>query len=341
MILAPRARRALAVGAVAAILAACATEPLPGDDAVPPLPVNLASVRDLRGLYRAALCQREAMGDAQCARTLYRFAGEPSAARPPAADASQFRLVFVPGFLASCFPGIHTFGDVMPAARAQGFAVDYVNVGGRSGVDHNAVELGHAIDQLPHDSRRLVIIGHSKGAVDVVALLAARPDIANRTAAVLSVAGAFMGSPLADHLDGLYRVTFGAVPFSACSKGPGDPVLDLQRAYRRAWWEQHGATVRVPVYSLVSVPEMTRLALPLYTPFLALLHLTRYNDGMLLARDEVVPSGALLGVVNADHLSIGIPRPDMLPYRLWFSPEPFPRTDVILAAIDVIAADAR
>jgi len=97
----------------------------------------------------------------------------------------------------------------------------------------------------------------------------------------------------------------------------------------------------VPIYSLAAVPGMSRVAPTLYTAFLALSHLSRYNDGMLLARDMVAPAGALLGVVDADHLSIAIPRPAALPYALWFSPAPFPRAAVILAAIDVIAADAR
>ena len=328
-------RRARAALLVTVLCAGCATEPLPGDDVTPPLPPALAAARDLRGPFRAAFCAREA----NCEDALYRFAGERAAPQPPPADPARFRLVFVPGFLASCFPEIHTFGDVIDAARARGFAVDFVSVPGRSGVAANARDLARSLDALPDDGRRLVIVGHSKGAVDALQLLVDRPDLARRTAALLSVAGALQGSPLADRLDILYGVTFGAIPFSACTRGDGEPVLDLQREARRAWWAAHGAALRVPVYSLVSVPEMARLAPTLYPTFLALTRFSRYNDGMLLAAEQVAPSGVLLGVVDADHLSIGIPRPDALPYALWFSPVPFPRSGAILGAIDVIAAD--
>ena len=58
---------------------------------------------------------------------------------------------------------------------------------------------------------------------------------------------------------------------------------------------------------------------------------------MLRTRDQVVRSTRLLGVVNADHLSVAIPHPGVL-YSLVFNPTPFPRPDVMLAAIDVIAS---
>lgn len=326
-------------GWLAAVLlcTGCATEPLPAPDEAPPLPPALAAARDLRGPFRAAFCAREAV----CADTLYRFAGEADAPRPPVADPSRLHLLFVPGFLASCFPDIHTFGDVMDAAKAQGFAVDFLDVEGRSGIAANARALAQRIAALPDDGRRFVIVAHSKGAVDALQMLVDEPRIAQRTVALVAVAGALQGSPLADRLDGLYGVTFGAFPFSACGKGEGTPVLDLQRAARAAWWSAHGSALTVPVYSLVSVPEMTRLAPTLYPSFLALTRMTRYNDGMLLAGGQVAPGGALLGVVDADHLSIGIPRPTALPHVLWFSPVPFPRTAAILAAIDVAAAEAR
>jgi hypothetical protein len=53
-------------------------------------------------------------------------------------------------------------------------------------------------------------------------------------------------------------------------------------------------------------------------------------------QDQVVPSSRLLGIVNADHLSVAIPHPGLL-YVLVFNPVPFPRPQVYMAAIDVIA----
>ncbi|MFO1414137.1 MAG: hypothetical protein U1F10_09600 [Burkholderiales bacterium] len=329
-------RRGLVVAA-ALLCAACASDPLPSPDRAPRLPDELADARDLRGPFRAAFCAREA----NCDDALWRFAGEAPVPPPARADPARFHLLFVPGFLASCFPDIHTFGDVMQAAREQGYAVDYLEAAGRAGVAANARTLALAVAALPDDGRRLVFVAHSKGAVDVLQMLVDQPAIARRTTALVAVAGALQGSPLADRLDGLYGATFGAFPFRSCAKDDGTPVQDLQREARRRWWTEHGNRIGVPVYSLVSVPEATRLAPTLYPFFMTLTNYSRYNDGMLLAAGQVAPGGALLGVVDADHLSIGIPRPETFPQSLWFSPVPFPRTAAILAAIDVVAADAR
>ncbi len=78
----------------------------------------------------------------------------------------------------------------------------------------------------------------------------------------------------------------------------------------------------------------------LVLPHALLASRSRYNDGMLLARDQVPPGGRLLGVVDADHLTAAIPYPGGLPWALWFSDAPFPRADVILAAVDVALANA-
>ena len=58
---------------------------------------------------------------------------------------------------------------------------------------------------------------------------------------------------------------------------------------------------------------------------------------MLRPRDQVVAAGSLLGVVNADHLSVAIPYPGSL-WVLVYTSIPFARPQVVLAAIDVIAA---
>ena len=44
-------------------------------------------------------------------------------------------------------------------------------------------------------------------------------------------------------------------------------------------------------------------------------------------------------VVNADHLSVAIPFPGGLPWTFTMTATPFPRPQVVLAAIDVIAED--
>src|SRR5690349_12768136 len=183
-------------------LAACAgMEKLPG---APP-------GSDLSGAYSAALCAR--LSDDQCASSLRGLDGVAAAPAPPPADGSRYRLLFVPGFMASCFRGIHSFADVVVAARSQGYAADVLAVGGRNGVPANAKLIAEQIERLPEDGRRIILVGHSKGADDALQMLVDRPDLATRVVAVLSVAGALNGSPHADELRGLYMATLATYPF--------------------------------------------------------------------------------------------------------------------------------
>jgi hypothetical protein len=319
-------------------LGGCALPLLPDDNANVPLPAGLDTAADLRGVYRATLCARPAMAGSACGQTLYRFAGERGAPAAAPADPTQYRLLFVPGFLATCYAGIHSFADVADAARRAGFAADILSVGGRDGIAVNARRLAAQIDQLPSDGRRIIVIAHSKGAADTLEMFVQRPDLVPRVVAVIGVAGAFRGSPLAESLAFAYRGMYGVLPPSGCATSDGDPIGDLTYDRRRAWWAAHGATLGVPLYALATVPQPEGVSALLLLPRALLAMHSHYNDGMLLAADEVPPGGRLLGIVNADHLTAGIPYPQ-LPWALWFSAAPFARTDVVLAAVDVVAAE--
>jgi triacylglycerol lipase len=302
-----------------------------------PLPPGVAPERDMRGAFRAALCAPDRLAD-ECARVLRTYDREAASARPPPASPARHRLVFVPGFLASCFAGIHSFADVVEEARAAGFTADVLGVGGRNDVAANAKLIAAQIERITaSDSRRIILVGHSKGANELLQVLVDRPDIGARVDGVLAVAGALQGSPLASDLRGLYDATIAIMPLSGCDRGEGDPVGDLTLEARAAWWRTNAHAVTTPIYALVTLPDISRLSFSLFWTYARLSLYTPDNDGMLRVQDQVVPSSRLLGIVNADHLTVAIPHPGLL-YLLAFSPVPFPRPQVYMAAIDVIAA---
>ena len=303
-----------------------------------PLPSGLAGSRDLRGIYRAALCNRADMTADLCANALRSYEGETPAERPPPAAAERYRLLFVPGFMASCFPLIHSFEDAADAARKAGYAAEVVPVGGRNGIAANADIIARSIEALPADGRRLVLIGHSKGANDILEVLGTRPDLASRVDAVLTVAGALQGSPLAEDLHFAYEYTLGVLPLPSCEQGQGDPVADLRPATREQWWKTVGAALRTPIYSLVTLPDLDRLSPGLVMAYTLLSRYSSDNDGMLRPQDQVASPGRLLGVVNADHLSVAIPFPGYW-WVFVFTATSFPRPQAVLAALDVISAE--
>jgi pimeloyl-ACP methyl ester carboxylesterase len=331
------------IALVTLLAAGCASTPaVPADgSAMASLPQTLTQqhVRDLRGPYRAALCARPGLRE-RCVSALQRFAGESQGIAPAHADPSRYRLLFVPGFLASCFPGIASFADVIDEARREGFDAKLLEVGGRNSIAANAELVAQQIAAQPDDGRRIVIVGHSKGAIDALEALVLRPDLAARVIAVIGVAGAFQGSPLAERLRVLYDIAIASNPLLSCAAAQGDALDDMRPSTRRKWWERHGPSLRVPVYALVAVPNPDRVS-----PLLALLHsqlgsASPWNDGQLIALDQIPPGGSLLGFVNADHLTAGVPRPSALPWSAIWAPVDYPRADVILAAVDVAVADA-
>jgi hypothetical protein len=74
-------------------------------------------------------------------------------------------------------------------------------------VRRNAEIIAEAVTKyISGPSQRLILLGYSKGTTDILHFLVAYPELALRIEAVLSVAGAVNGSPLADrYTDGRIR----------------------------------------------------------------------------------------------------------------------------------------
>ena len=143
------------------------------------------------------------------------------------------------------------FEDAASSLRQRGYRIDFIPVSGRSGADHNAAQIAAAVEQLPDDpADRIVLIGHSKGAVDILHFLVNHPQPARRISAVVSVAGAVNGSPLADDFAGTYRRVFSRMPFMYCHPGDRDVVNSLTRSYCMTWLASHRLPEHVKYFSL-------------------------------------------------------------------------------------------
>ena len=86
----------------------------------------------------------------------------------------------------------------------EGFAVDYFRVPGRGGTIENAKQLADHFAALDGDPRPIILFAHSKGLPDTLEFVVRYPAAAQRIAAIVSVAGAMNGSPLADDLASAY-----------------------------------------------------------------------------------------------------------------------------------------
>jgi pimeloyl-ACP methyl ester carboxylesterase len=91
-------------------------------------------------------------------------------------------------------------GSVAEHLRRYGYDQVLLKVDALSSTANNARQIRDALLTMPVESgpARLVLIGYSKGAPDILDALVRYPEIRNRVAAVVSAAGAVGGSPLAN-----------------------------------------------------------------------------------------------------------------------------------------------
>jgi hypothetical protein len=330
-------------------LAGCAALP-PDLYSTATVPMALAGtgdlgVRDLRASYRQAVCRRLPASDDGCAQWLLHLSGEgatpgSSASPPPApADLAQrYRIAFVPGFMAECFEQLaRPFADVERDLRSHGFTVDYFQVSGRGSTAANAQRLARHFESLGADPRPIILFAYSKGLPDTLDFVATYPAAAARIAAVVSVAGAVNGSPLADDLLPPHRKWLADFPLPGCEVGNGDELHDLRRDVRLAWWREQGAQLKVPVFTLVAAPRPQQVSPGTRGTYRWLARIDPRNDGKLLWTDQVVPGSHLLGYANADHWTIAIPVDDQLPALAPLFRDGVPRSVLVEGAIEVVA----
>jgi len=329
--------------AAIAMLAGCASNPAEiRFDNVTPTTIVVArdaGVRDLRGAYRSAVCSR-LPAEAACDDVLQRLAGEPAPVAPPPADdlAKRYRIAFVPGIFSECFERFaRPFADVESNLAASGFTVDYVGVPGRGSSRQNAVRLDERFRALDGDARPFIVFAYSKGLVDVLEFMVRFPDNARRIAAVVAVAGAANGSPLADQLSDVYRNWGASFPLQGCAEGTGEEIDDLRPDVRMAWWQKHGDELTTPIFALVAAPSPDRVSPATRATYRQLAKADPRNDGKLLWRDQVPPRSYLLGYANADHWVIAVPVAKELPQISFLFRDDAPRTAYVEGAIEVVA----
>jgi hypothetical protein len=336
---------ALALSAVAApVRAAPAAEDALLPEAYTPttiVAVRDAGVRDLRGAFRAAACARLPADGPACDEVLLQLANEPAAAALPRADdlARRYRIAFVPGLFNECFEDLaRPFADVQSDLEARGFTVDYFAVAGRGSVAKNATQLAGHFAGLAEDDRPLIVFAYSKGFVDLLDFMVRYPDRARPIAAVVSVAGASNGSPLADRMHAIYRSLGAKFPLPGCARGTGEEIADLRPDARIAWWQDHGESLGVPIFALVAAPQPDRVSPATRATYNELAKIDPRNDGKLLWQDQIPPRSHLLGYVNADHWSIAVPVLKEAPMASFLFRDTAPRTALAEAAIEVVAA---
>ena len=278
--------------------------------------IDAPGVIDGRMRFREIFCelldQHRDRLNRGCEELLHRFADEPLTARSahtlPEYD-TRLTLLFVPGLFSDCASRIALpFETSVRRLRELGYRAEILSVSGRSSSGANADRIAEQVARFPMaEDRSLVLIGHSKGAVDILEFIAAYPRLATRVAAVVSVAGAINGSPLGDAFADFYRRSFSAKDLSICPAGDGGGLESLRRATRLDWLASHPLPISIRYFSVGAFTGGENVSPPLRPFAAALARIDPRNDGQLLFYDQVIPGSALLAYANADHWAIAVP----------------------------------
>jgi pimeloyl-ACP methyl ester carboxylesterase len=251
-------------------------------------------------------------GEESCERLLWRLEDEPPPLRP-AAPLPPFnpmlRVLVVPGAFAECFPEYGMpFEEAAADQRRHGVRMEFVGVSGRSGSDHNAEQIADVVARLPADpAEKLVLIGHSKGVVDILHFLVNHPVLARQVSAVVSVSGPVSGSPLADSLEGIYQSLFSRMPFRDCPPGDRMVIDSLRRSYRMPWLAVHRLPENVSYFSLATFVRREDTHPLMLLTYDQLAAAGERNDGYMAIVDQLIPGSTLLGYVNLDHWDVALP----------------------------------
>ncbi len=360
-----RAHRSAArcgLGAAAAAIAGialigCAGSPLvPYSAETPPLVLTSATqagVQDKRGRFREIYCavleaRASEIPDARpCEDALNRVGAEPTGTgKAVDLGPSRRRLVaaVVPGVGYDCFvQWLEPPGTAARHVRRFGYDQVAIKVDALSGTANNARQVRDAILAMPREAGgpRIVLFGYSKGAPDVLEAIVTYPEIRARVAAVVSVAGAVGGSPLANDAQQYQADLLRHFPGASCDSGDGGAVASLRPGARRAWLAQNRLPADIPYYSLVTFPQPERVSWILRSSYRKLSLVDGRNDSQVIFYDQVIPGSTLVGYINADHWAIAVPiaRAHETIGSMFVTGNAYPREALLEAALRFVEED--
>jgi len=231
-------------------------------------------------------------------------------------------FLLVPGLLTKWYPLYmkQLRGDM----KRLGLVAAFSRVDTDQPVRINAARLRHEILEMSADGRKVVLLGHSKGAVDSAAALSLFPELCSVVAGLVSLQGPHAGSAIAHDLSNTQlqkTVVLGAL--EKLLRGCKHAVLDLSFESRQEFLRQHTYPAhRVPT---LCVATCDRRQSSLLTPLIEYVAV-RYGevcDGLVCQCDAVLPNCKRVIIDDMDHFGPAwgsFPATDRYdPTRLWLT----------------------
>jgi hypothetical protein len=252
--------------------------------------------------------------------------------------------LFVPGIGYECVrPWMEQPKTAQENLRRFGYDGVNVAVEALSSSARNAAIIRDAVlaEPVAPGGPRIVLVGYSKGMPDVLEAIVRYPEILNRVVAVVSVAGAVQGSPLAESATQGQADLFRHFPKSDCGPGDGGAVESLRPDVRKTWLAEHPLPASIRYYSLVTLPRRESISNVLSHSWRKLAKIDPRNDSQMLYVDQFIPGSTLLAMLDADHWAAALPiaRAHRVVGTLFVDKNAFPREALLEAVMRFIEGD--
>lgn len=266
---------------------------------------------------------------------LLHFADEAApTGKPVHLGAAQLKLhfVIVPGLFADCLSYQVSPFNTRMHLHEHGYQSSMLWVNGRSSCEYNAAMIHKALEFHDRDIR-LVFVGYSKGVVDALQAVVSYPDLRERTAAVVSLAGAVGGSHMANIVPFPIHWLISKLSIGTCQPGDGKSVHSLRPEVRRQWLAQNPLPSTIRYFTLAGTPRPDNVSHALRLSYYLLSKRNVLNDSQVLYEDSMIPHSDFLGCVNADHFAIALPLTKHWPFsKFLLNQNEYPR-ELLLESI--------
>ncbi len=347
---ASKAIRQVLVPLVLLALGACASTPS-AEDIRASTAYLPASSCDGRAQFRRVFCtlagQKQSPGaatPADCEQALWRLQdeGAPGPDTRTAPLPASLRAFVIGGAFADCFgEDSLAYGRGISELRERGIDIRGLPVNSRSSAEANAADLAHGLRSSAISTNDTVIlIGYSKGIVDILQYFQDYPEGAALVDAVISVAGPARGSEVADRGAWAYDHFLSQAFSGRCDPGDGGAVDSLLSETRQQQLAAHPPPAHIRYYSLMALSTYEDLPRGLRPTGLMLAAGEQRSDGLVTPVEGMLPGSTLLGYANANHWAVAVDMEEQLAFMTAHPDKArYPRERLLEAMLRYVSAD--